>query len=226
VKNSPFVEYAKETAGPSLLGSSSISVSIPTGARSDSSGDATWPNTASGKNLPSFDVLSASISNSASTLTAKVKLADATKAGMQRDLNAFNAVNPADTKARLQYIVRLETASQVYHLDLEYQSGSFRYFGGKVDANDGVQNGTNTIVGSRYVKDAGYRVTGSVASGVITLNIPLSDLGLGIGAKIVNVSAFATAAPSEDDPTASVVINSARTVDATPPFDAKITAPQ
>jgi hypothetical protein len=69
-------------------------------------------------------------------------------------------------------------------------------------------------------------VTGSVGSGVITLNIPLTDLGQGIGAKIVNVTAFATAAPSEDDATATLVVNSARTVDATPPFDATITAPQ
>jgi len=36
------------------------------------------------------------------------------------------------------------------------------------------------------------------------------------------VAAFATAAPDEADPTASIVVNSARTVDATPPFDATV----
>ena len=41
----------------------------------------------------------------------------------------------------------------------------------------------------------------------------------------MNVTAFATVAPSEDDSTASLVVNSARTVDATPPFDAAVKAP-
>src|SRR5262249_28578427 len=115
-----------------------------------------------------------------------------------------------------------ETATDVYHLSMEYQDGQLRFFGGKVDANDGVQNGTNAIVGSRYVTDAGYPVTGSLGNGQITLAIPLSALGLGLGDKIVNVSAFATAAPAESDPTAGIVTNSARTVDATPPFDATL----
>lgn len=222
-KNSPFVEFAKETGGPSLIGGSPVSVSIPTGARTDRSGDATWPNTSAGINLPSLDLLSASISNTSTALNATVKLADATTAGMARDLAAYNAsVGTGQAAARLQYIVRIETATDVYHLSMEYENGALRFFGGKLDANDGVQNGTNTIVGARYVTDPGYNVTGSLSSGQIQMSIPLSALGLKVGDKIYNVTAFATAAPDEADPTASIVTNSARTVDATPPFDATI----
>jgi hypothetical protein len=223
-KNSPFVEYAKEIAGPSLLGKTAVNVSIPKGGRSDPAGDATWPNTASGKNLSSLDLLGASVSSSSTMLTATVNLANASPTQMGSDLAAYNAASPTDTKARIQYVVRVETATDVYHLDAEYQNGAIRFIGGKIDANDAVQNGTGTTVGSRYVTDPGYTVTGAVSSNSIKLTIPLSRLGL-TGGKILNVTAFATVAPSEDDSTASLVVNSARTVDATPPFDATIKAP-
>src|SRR5579859_6454675 len=221
-KNGAFIEFSKETAGPSLTGGT-VSVSIPTGGRSDPAGDATWPNVAGAPNLPSLDLLGASVSNTGTALTATVKLADATTAGMARDLAAYNAsVGTGQPAARLQYIVRLETATDVYHLSMEYENGTVRFFGGKVDANDGVQNGTNTIVGSRYVTDTGYPVTGTLGNGQIQMSIPLSVLGLNAGDKVLNVSAFATAAPDEADPTASVVVDSARTIDATPPFDATL----
>ena len=150
-------------------------------------------------------------------------MADSSLTGMARDLTAYNAsVGTGQPAARLQYILRLETATDVYHLSMEYENGNVRFFGGKVDANDGVQNGTNTIVGSRYVTDPGYPVMGKLTDGKIHLSIPLSALGLTVGDKLLNVAAFATAAPDEADPTASIVVNSARTVDATPAFDATI----
>jgi uncharacterized repeat protein (TIGR01451 family) len=221
-KNGAFTEFTKETAGPSLTGGT-VNVTIPQNGRDDPAGDATWPNTSAGQNLPSLDLLGASISNTANTLTATVKLADATTAGMARDLAAYNAAFSTDTDAaRLQYIVRLETATDVYHLSMEYMDGQVRFFGGKVDQSDGVQNGTNTVVGARYLGDPAYPVTGMLGGGQIKLAVPLSALGLAPGAKILNVAAFATAAPSESDPTASIVVNSARTVDASPPFDATL----
>jgi hypothetical protein len=220
-KNSPFVEFSKEIVGPTLTGKS-VRLTAPTGSVSDPAGDATWPNTAAGQNLPSLDLRGDSISNSKTTLTATVSLANASLAEMGSDLAPYNAASPTDTKARLQYIVRIETANDVYHLDAEYQSGKLRFFGGKIDANDGVQNGTGTTVGSRYLTDSGYSVTGNIGTGSITFTIPLSQLGLSSGARILNVSALATVAPSENDATASLVVNSARTVDATPSFDATI----
>jgi uncharacterized repeat protein (TIGR01451 family) len=224
-KNGAFIEFSKETAGPSLTGGT-VNVSIPAGGRPDPAGDATWPNTSGAPNLPSLDLLGTSVSNTGSALTATVKLADATTAGMARDLAAYNqSVGTGQPAARLQYIVRLETATDVYHLSMEYENGTVRFFGGKVDANDGVQNGTNTIVGSRYVTDSGYPVTGTLGNGQIQMSIPLSALGLTAGDRVLNVSTFATAAPDESDPTASIVTNSARTVDATPPFDATLVQP-
>jgi len=221
-KNSAFIEFYKQTAGPSLTGGT-VNVSIPTGGRTDPAGDATWPNASTGANLPSLDLLGASVSNTQSALTATLKLADSSLAGMARDLTAYNAsVGTGQAAARLQYVLRLETATDVYYLSMEYENGNVRFFGGKVDANDGVQNGTNTIVGSRYVTDPGYDVTGSLGNGQIQMSIPLSELGLKAGDKLLNVAAFATAAPDEADPTASIVVNSARTVDATPPFDATV----
>jgi hypothetical protein len=219
-KAGPFTEFSKEVSGPSLVGPSPVSITIPTGTRADPAGDATWPNTASGANLPSLDLLRASLSTGSGTLTGTIQLADGTTTGMARDLAAYNAAYATDTDAaRLQYILRFETGTDVYHLSMEYQGGVVRFLGGRVDANDGVQNGTGTIVGSRYLTDSGYPVTGSLSNGQIRLSIPLSALGLGTGTKLLNVTAFATAAPAESDPTASVVVNSARTIDATPPFD-------
>jgi uncharacterized repeat protein (TIGR01451 family) len=221
-KNGAFIEFSKEVAGPSLTGGT-VNVSIPTGGRDDPAGDATWPNAAGSPNLPSLDLLGASLSNTATTLTATVKLADATTAGMARDLAAYNAsVGTGFAAARLQYIVRLETATDVYHLSMEYENGNLRFYGGKLDQSDGVQNGTNTIVGARYLGEAGYPVTGTLGNGQIQMSIPLSALGLKPGDKLLNVAAFATAAPDEADQTASIVINSARTIDATPPFDATL----
>lgn len=221
-KNAAFIEFSKETAGPALTGGT-VNVTIPQNGRNDPAGDATWPNTAAGQNLPSLDLLGASISNTADKLTATMKLADATTAGMARDLAAYNQnVGTGPAAARLQYIVRFETATDVYHLSMEYENGNLRFYGGKVDQSDGVQNGTNTIVGSRYLGESAYPATGNLGNGQITLSIPLAALGLKQGDKIMNVAAFATAAPDEADPTASIVINSARTVDATPPFDATL----
>jgi hypothetical protein len=111
---------------------------------------------------------------------------------------------------------------------MDYKPGAgTSYFGGKVDANDAVYNqppGTPeaSVVGARYVADPGYHVTGSVDAKGIHLSIPLAELGLKRGDRVLNVTAFATAAPDASDPTAPTMVNSARTVDATPPFDAKV----
>ncbi len=219
-KGNSFIEVAKQVAGPSLTGGD-VNVSIPTGGRSDPAGDATWPNTSSGRNLPAFDLTSGAVTATGTELKATFGLANATTGGMTSSLAAFNAAWPTDPKDRIQYIVRFETAQDVFHVSAEFQAGNLRFFGGKLNANDGVQNGTGTNVGARYVADSGYRVTGSVANdGHITLSAPLSDFGLHVGDTIRNVTVFATAQPSEASPTGNLVVNSGRTVDATPPFDA------
>src|SRR5205085_1291436 len=84
-----------------------------------------------------------------------------------------------------------------------------------------VQNGTGTTVGSRYVGDAGYTVTGSLRDGILSLRAPVSVFGgaVGAGSRVYSVAAFALAGPTEADPTGTLVANSMRTLDQSPPFD-------
>jgi hypothetical protein len=222
-KGGPFTQFAKETLGPSLLaGKASVRLKANTsGSQKDATGDATWPNRAGAPNLPSLDLTGASLATSKGNLVGKLTLKDATTAGMVRDLAAYNATFATDNDAeRLQYVLSFSTADDVFHLSMELNpNGTVRFFGGRIDANDGVQNGTNTIVGVRYATDALLPVTGSLAKGTITIQVPASALGLAAGAKLTGVAAYATAAPAELNPTATLVMNSGRTVDATPPFD-------
>jgi uncharacterized repeat protein (TIGR01451 family) len=224
----PFDGFTKQITGPTLTGGS-VNIAIPTNSRTDPSGDATWPKAASGKNLPTLDLLGATVSNTSTDLKATIPLADTKLADMATDLTAFNASSPTDVaKTRLQYILRFETATDVYHLSMSVTPGQQPvFFGGKLDANDAVYNqppGTpeSSILGARYMPDAGYHVTGSLDSGGIHLSIPLSELGLAPGDRILDVTAFATTEPAQDDPTADLIENPGRTVDATPPFDAVI----
>ena len=228
-KAGPFTQFAKLVAGPSLLaptGTSpgTISVSIPDSARSDAAGDATWPNTASGVNLPALDLLGASVFANNGDLVARIPLADATPTGMARDLAAYNAVTqvgvtPAD---RLQYVFRFSTAEDVWHLSAEYASnGQFRFFGGKLDANDALSNGTSTL-GAGYHTDAGISVVGSFSNGALTLRAPLAAFGLAVGAPITGAAAFTMAGPAES--IEKLITNPMRTIDATPPFDATLAA--
>jgi hypothetical protein len=224
-KNGPFAQFAKETLGPSLLaGQADVRINSGLGSRNDPAGDATWPNRSAGKDLPALDLLGASLSLSKGALVGRLSLNDATTKGMARDLAAYNATFPLDNDAdRLQYVLSFSTADDVFHLSMEFnKNGTIRFFGGRLDGNDGVQNGTGTIVGARYATDALLPVTGALTKGTITVQVPPSALGLAAGAKVTGVAAYATAAPAELSPTAGLVMNSARTVDATPPFDATL----
>src|SRR6185503_2770852 len=73
----PFVEFAKQVSGPSVLaGVASVNVSVPTGGRTDRSGDATWPNVAGAANLPALDLASASVALEKGDVVARLRLAD------------------------------------------------------------------------------------------------------------------------------------------------------
>jgi len=232
-KAGPFTHFAKEVAGPVLLaGQPAVNITVPLNSRAAPAGDATWPNTAAGKNLPSMDLLGASagLSSDGSQLVVKLRVQDSSLAGMQRDLSAYNS-STTQPGARLQYVARFMTDQDVYHLDMDFQPGrnpQFRFFGGVLNSSDGVQNGTGTVVGARYVADPAFTVKGSVRNGVITLMAPRSLFGLAAGSNVFSVSGFVMAGPSEQDATATLIANSARTIDATPPFDAvlqKVTNP-
>lgn len=223
-KNGPFAHFAKLVDGPSLLATTGDpKIVIPENARSDAAGDATWPNTAAGTNLRSFDLLGASMFIAGTDVVARVPLARSTTSGMLSDLAAWNAASPlTDQKTRIHYLFRFETADDVWHMSMELNAdGSRRFFGGRVDANDNLfgPTGVTGSAGSRYVTDAGFPVTGSVGQGVLILRAPKSVFGLGVGSKLFSVSAFALAAPPESE---TRLTNPMRAVDATPPFDATL----
>ena len=225
-KAGPFTQFAKEVAGPSLLapagtGTSTISISIPQNGRTDASGDATWPNAAGSPNLPSLDLFGASVFVNGSDLVARIPLGDTTRAGMARDLAAYNAVLQSTPNAdRLQYIFRFSTAEDVFHLSMEYNSdGTVRFFGGKLDANDSLSNGSSTL-GAAYHTDASFSVNGTLGGGALTLRAPLSAFGLAVGSSITGAAAFSMAGPSET--LDGTILDPMRTIDATPPFDATL----
>jgi uncharacterized repeat protein (TIGR01451 family) len=219
---SPFDHFAKQTSGPSVLANASIAVSLPRDARDDPSGDATWPNRAytnPGINLPALDATRTALVLADGKVTAQLKLADATVAGMQRDLAAYSLACPLCQQAeRLQYVVRFESASEVYHLSLEVlPNGTLHYFGGKLDANDGILNPASptSVIAAGYHRD--FDATGSVQNGTVTISAPASAFGLGAGAGLFSVTGFSMAGPLEANET--LASNIMRTVDATPPFD-------
>ena len=229
-KNGPFTQFAKEVAGPSLLAPtgtqpSTIAFTIPQNSRADAAGDATWPNTAAGKNLPSLDLLGASLFTSGTDLVARIPVADVTRAGMARDLAAYNAVTQANPPAdRLQYVMRFSTALDVFHLSMEYNSdGTVRFFGGKLDGNDSLSNGSATL-GATYHTDAGVTVTGTMDSGAITLRAPLAAFGLSVGSAVTGANAFSMAGPAES--LDLLITDPMRTVDVTPPFDGTLATQQ
>nr|MBA2381150.1 DUF11 domain-containing protein [Chloroflexota bacterium] len=220
---SPFVHFVKQTSGISVLASKTINVAIPTQGRSDPAGDATWPNTAAGTNLPSLDTLGASIALENGKVVARITLSDAKAQTMQRDLNTYNATVcvPATSclADRFLYTLRFMGPREIYHLSAEFTPGSpLRYIGGKLDANDKLTLAASptSIYGAGYHTD--FAATGSLSGNVLTISAPLASFGLAAGAPLYSITGFAMAGPSEA--TEITVDRLMRTVDASPPFDA------
>jgi hypothetical protein len=226
-KNGPFAPSPKVAQGPSRrAGRRDVSPARPAGSRADASGDAAWPNSGGGAQLPSLDLLGASAFVQGDDVVVRVPLREATVTAMTRDLAAYNATFATDNDAaRLQYVVSFATDDDVFHVDMDVDAaGGARFFGGRLDGNDGTQNGSGAIVGVRYVADPTVHVTGTLGGGFLTLKARKADLGVDVGSVLRSVTAFATAQPAETSPTATLVVDSGRTVDATPPFDATLAA--
>ena len=220
---SPFVHFAKQTSGVSVLANKTIDVTIPTQGRSDPAGDATWPNVAGAANLPSLDELSASLAVEGSDLVARIGLADARLASMQRDLTAYNGAVCVPATAcladRFEYTLRFLGPRDIYHLSAEFTPGApLRYFGGKLDGNDKLTLAASptSIYGAGYHTD--FTATGSISGNTLTIRAPLASFGLSAGVQVTSATAFAMAGPSEA--TELTVDRLMRTVDASPPFDA------
>jgi uncharacterized repeat protein (TIGR01451 family) len=226
----PFVQFAKQTSGPSVLANvGTVNVSVPTGGRSDAGGDATWPNIAGTANLPALDLRGASVTLESGQVVARLQLADASTAGMIRDLAAYNIANgsclPATscTADRLQYVARFATGTEFYHLSMDVSAtGAPRFFGGKLGANDKIvaEASPSTTFAASYKADAGFPVTGVIQGDTIVLRAPAAAFGLAAGESVYSAAGYAMAGPSE---TTEITIGRImRTVDATPPFDATL----
>ena len=220
---SPFVHFAKQSSGISVLAGKTINVTIPGQSRADPAGDATWPNVAGAANLPSLDELGAALSIEGSDVVARITLADARAVSMRRDLTAYNGAVCVPATAcladRFEYTLRFLGPRDIYHLSAEFTPGSpLRFFGGILDANDKLTllASPTTIYGAAYHTD--FAATGSVSGNVLTIRAPLSAFGLSFGSSVYSATAFAMAGPSEA--TELTVDRLMRTVDATPPFDA------
>ena len=226
----PFVQFAKQVSGLSVLaGVGAINISVPTGGRTDQAGDATWPNVSGAANLPALDLRSTSIALENGQVVARLQLADATAAGMIRDLAAYNVANGTCLPVtsceadRLQYVARFASATEVYHLSMDVTAtGVTRSFGGMLDANDKLVSeiSPTTTFAASYKADAGFAVSGSVQGDTIVLRAPASAFGLGAGDRLFNAAGYALAGPSEATEISTGRIM--RTVDATPPFEATL----
>ena len=246
-RGQPFVHFAKITQGPSLLGSSTVNLSIPTNSRAADPGDsATWPNVVStpSTDLKSLDERSAAVTVNNGQLVGTINLLDASSATMQNDITSFNSAmqngvsystaNPAAAATRLLYILRFETGfvdamhqGDVYYLAYEASAGgATRAFGAKLDGTNATAKSSNAISYTSKTGTAAVPTTGTVSGNTLTLSAALSSLGLSASDTIYSVTAFAYAGPSEaiesmQDP-ASNGATIGRIVDATPPFDATL----
>jgi hypothetical protein len=244
-RGGPFVHFAKQVSGPSLLAAKpTVAVPVQQGQRSDRAGDATWPNASSGATLASLDELGASLVLEGSERVARVPLADASAARMTSDLATYAASGYSVGADRLQYVVRFSTSrdaltagttGDIFHLSFEHKAdGSRRFFGGKLDANDGLQSPIYENVawfngGAAYHKDAAIPVTGSIEGNTLVMRVPASAFGLASGQTVYGVQAFAKGGP-HDSATATDLgdrsyANPMRPVDVTPPFDAVLGTP-
>ncbi|MBK5306328.1 MAG: hypothetical protein JJD92_06535 [Frankiaceae bacterium] len=247
-RGGPFVHFAKQVAGPSLLASKpTVAVAVQQGQRSDRPGDATWPNASSGTNLSSLDELGASLALEGAELVARVKLADASSDRMTTDLATYAASGYSINTDRLQYVVRFSTSrdnltagttGDVFHLSMDHKADGTRgFFGGKLDANDGLQSPLFEGVawfngGTAYHRDAAISVTGTVEGNTLVIRAPASAFGLVTGQTLYSVQAFAMGGPRESTTTAAAgdlgdrsYSNPMRPVDVTPAFDAVLGTP-
>ena len=216
---SPFVNFAKLTHGPSLYAAkAALDITIPSGYRSSPPGRATWPNLATGVNLPSLDLRGAGLSTDGTHLFGRIDVADATVAGMTRDLAAYNTTAPAlQTASRLEYVLRFDTPQDVVYMAMD-QDGSEtrRIFGGVLGSANGVTGGSS-VKGATYDAQPSHPVKGAVEANTLSFSANLADLGMSPTTPVYSVTAFALAGPAEGSDT--TILSPMRQVDSTPPFD-------
>jgi hypothetical protein len=231
-QGSPYIKVARLASGPSLLaGHGPYAYTYPTAYRTSAAGDATWPNSAAGTNIPSLDILGSGVSASGGQVVGRIDLADGGAAAFTRDLGAYNTQNsgsldPAAT--RLQYLLRWEDGTDGYYMAAESDaSGNLTYYGGKVDGGNAISNGTSAV-GIAYRPQTAFPVTGEVSGHTLLLKANMSQFHLATGSTLQGLAAYSLAGPSDGlisaQPASSQIFTAMRTVDASPPMDAVLAA--
>jgi hypothetical protein len=200
-------------------------------------GSATWPNTATGTNIPALDVLNTTIAVDATDVIAKINVSDLSGTALANALTTFNGVaSTAVPASRLLYVVRFNTRyvdnsnqGDTDFLAVEWTAaGGFRYLGEKLDGDDGLTSGAGTggpaYRGAAYHGDAAFTITGNVTGNTIEIHGKLADFGVASGTPVYSVTAFGMAGPAEA--TEVDVKNFMRTVGVTAPFDTALGAQQ
>ena len=231
-EGSPWIKVAKLASGPSLLrGHGPYAITYPTAFRAARSGDATWPNTAAGTNLPSLDILGSGVFADGTMVVGRIDLAQAAAAAFARDITAYGSASSTDLPAsRLQYVIRFEHASDTYYMAAEADSaGALTFLGGRVDSTSAVSN-VSSAVAVGYRPQAAFPVTGQIQGNTLLLRGRMADFGVGLGSTLISYQAFSLAGPSDallaGAPQTSQVFAAMRTVDAAPPMDAVIAGPE
>jgi hypothetical protein len=220
---SPFVYWAKQIVGPTLKARKpTVHSSVRKNSTKDARRDATWPNKQGADNIAGLDIETARMCKKSGNLVAKFTLKNATKKAMGAALDAYNSDVTATAPAqRLQYVVRFSTKKQVFHLSAEYGAGGdLRFFGGKLNDNDKLTNGASMLAAG-YHTDANATVTGKVKKGTkIVLKTPRKTFKFKRNKRFYSATVFAMAGPAEANE--STILNTMRTVDATPAFDVQL----
>src|SRR5262249_39161949 len=94
----PFVKVSRLSHGPSLFaGHGPYALTYPTSYRDAAAGDATWPNTTSGTNLPALDITGDGVALSGDKVVGSITLSDAGADAFKRGLSAYNSQNGTST---------------------------------------------------------------------------------------------------------------------------------
>ena len=229
-----FVKVARLANGPSLLQSHSpFAIGYSNSFRNSAAGDATWPNTAAGTNLPGLDLTGVGASFDGSNLVGRIDLADASATGMAAAISGYNsassAVNSTDPSAsRVQYVLRWDSPEgETYYMTAEADTGgNLTFYGGKVDSSNAVNN-VNAAVGIAYRPQTAFTVTGQRSGNTLLLKAPLSQFGLAPGRTLVSLEAFSLTGPADSalgGTATSQIFASMRDIDASPALDAVLAA--
>jgi hypothetical protein len=147
---------------------------------------------------------------------------------MTRDLLAYDTATPTSPAARLQYVLRFDTAGDTDYFAMDVDAvGNLSFHGGTLTAADalpptnpqppGLASGTAEGAEYDHASSVGPApIAGHIDGNSITFTVPAAELGISATSPIYSATAFAMAGPLA---AAQAVQNPMRTIDATPPFD-------